>query len=317
MPNATSDAPDVLTVTLNPALDRTLMIPAFAAGTVNRVEDSHDHPGGKGLNVAVALRDAGHIVATTGLLGHDNAAPFVALLAERGIADQWVRIAGQTRVSIKIIDPIHRQTTDINFPGLAPSTADLNALSACVGNTAAPWVVLAGSVPPQVPPTIYRDLIRSLKANGRQVVLDTSGLPLQLALEAAPQIVKPNLAELESLVGAPLRDQAAMIAAAQPLLADGIQLVVVSLGSAGALFLSEHRALLARPPLVAVQSTVGAGDAMVAGIVSAHLRGMALNATARLATAFAADTISRLGAGLSAPNVISALIEQVTVEAVD
>lgn len=314
MSTGSSRAPEVITVTLNPAIDRTVTIPNFAAGKVNRVEQAQDNPGGKGVNVAVTLADAGHAVAVTGLLGRENAATFEELFTRKGIADQFVRIAGQTRVGIKIIDPIEAQTTDINFPGPAPSADELDQLRARLAAADAPWAVLAGSLPPGVPPTIYRDLVAALKAGGRRVLLDTSGPPLEAALEALPHIFKPNIHELEALVGKPLPDRGAVVTAAQTLLARGMELVVVSMGGDGALFLSAEQGVIARPPAVVVQSTVGAGDAMVAGIVASRLRGLSLENSARLATAFAVDKISRVASGLSSPEAIAAIMDRVAVE---
>lgn len=307
--------PEMITVTLNPAIDRTVTITDFAAGKVNRVEQVQDHPGGKGVNVAVTLADAGHAVAATGFLGRENATSFEDLFARKGITDQFVRIAGRTRVGIKIIDPAQQQTTDINFPGLAPAPSDLDALRARLAESPAPWVVLAGSLPAGVAPTLYRDLIGDLKARGRSVVLDTSGEPLAAALDVAPRIIKPNIHELEALIGAPLSNVAAIIAAARELLATGIALAVVSMGSAGALFITADEALRAVPPRVEARSTVGAGDAMVAGIVAAQARGYDLEATARLATAFAVDAISRVGAGLGDPATLADLGRRVAVSA--
>ncbi len=311
-----SATPEIITVTLNPAIDRTVTIANFAAGTVNRVEQVQDHPGGKGVNVAVTLADAGHTVAATGFLGRENATSFEDLFARKGIADQFIRIAGRTRVGIKIIDPVQQQTTDINFPGPAPAPPDLDTLRARLTASPAPWVVLAGSLPTGVAPTLYRDLIGTLKAQGRNVVLDTSGEPLAAALAAAPRIIKPNIHELEALMGRPLPHRGAVIASAQELLAAGIGLVVISMGSAGALFVTSREAVRAVPPQVVARSTVGAGDAMVAGIVAAQARGYSLEATARLATAFAVDAISRVGAGLGDPATLADLGRHVAVSAV-
>lgn len=304
---------DVLTVTLNPAIDRTVTIANFAAGEVNRVEQMVQHPGGKGVNVAVTLADAGHRLAATGYLGRENSASFEDLFARKGIGDHFVRIPGQTRVGIKIIDPVLGQTTDINFPGQAPRPEDAENLKARLAAVSAPWVVLAGSLPPGVDYGVYGELVASLRAQGRRVALDTSGEPLRHALAAGPQIIKPNIHELETLVGAPLPDTEAVVAAATRLLGRGISLVVVSMGRDGALFITADELVRARPPAVTVQSTVGAGDAMVAGIVAGQLRGLGLAETARLATAFSVDAISRIGAGLSSPAAIEAIMAQVEV----
>jgi len=159
---------DVLTVTLNPAVDRTVTIPHFTPGAVNRAEQAHDTPGGKGVNVASSLADHGHRVAVTGFLGRENCGAFEALFAEKQIADRFMRIAGSTRTGIKIVDPAARATTDINFPGLSPTLPELASLREQITTFDAPWVVLAGSLPPGVDSAFYRDLVSALKAVGRK-----------------------------------------------------------------------------------------------------------------------------------------------------
>lgn len=305
---------EVVTVTLNPAIDQTVVISNFAANQVNRVEQSHVQPGGKGVNVAAFLADYGHRVGVTGFLGRENDTTFRDLFQQKQINDTFVRITGQTRTGIKITDPAQHQTTDINFPGQAPTAADLDALYARLTISESPWVVLAGSLPPGVAPSIYRDLIDILREQQRSVVLDTSGAALRLALEAAPQIIKPNIHELETLVGSSLENEAAVIAAARVLIGRGVRVVVVSMGKAGACFVNSSAVVVARPPNVAVTSTVGAGDAMVAGLVAAHLRGVTLAECARLATACSLDRITRSGVGISSRSAIAHWMEQVQVE---
>ena len=277
----------LFTLTLNPAIDRTVTVPGFTAGVVNRVEHANDRAGGKGINVAAALAAQGLAVAALGFLGQDNAALFAAFFAQRGIEDRCLRLPGATRVGIKIFDPRGGATTDLNFPGLSPTAADLAALrgqlTEMVG--AGGWCVLAGSLPPGVAPEIYAEFITTLKARGVRTVVDTSGEALREALRAAPDIIKPNQHELEALVGRALPTEAAVIAAARTLVAGGVRLVVVSRGADGACFVTPDEVVVARPPAVTVGSTVGAGDAMVAGVVAAQLRGASLADTARHATA--------------------------------
>jgi 1-phosphofructokinase len=290
---------EVVTVTPNPAIDWTLTVPGFAAGAVNRVEAQHSRPGGKGVNVAAALADAGHHVAATGWLGEGNAAPFEAFFAAKGIEDRFVRVAGETRVGIKIADPSGQRTTDVNFPGQTPSSADRGALMERVLGLAGPapagrprWFVMAGSLPPGVDPGFYCELATLVTAAGACVVLDTSGDPLRRALKAEPQILKPNIHELEALVGARLATRGDVVAAARGLLEGETELVVVSMGSEGALFVAGDRVVAATPPAVAVRTTAGAGDAMVAGIVAGRLRGLELGELARLASAFALEAVT-------------------------
>ena len=291
---------DTVTVTLNPAIDRTVTIPNFTAGAVNRVEAVRSNPGGKGVNVAASLADAGQAVAVTGFLGRENPASFEALFADMGIADHFVRIAGQTRVGIKVSDPVLNQTTDINFPGATATTPDLDALRKKIGELDAGCFVLAGSLPPGVEATIYRDLIIELRARGRRVVLDASGEALHQGLEAKPHLFKPNIYELGELLGESLSGEDAVIKAARQLIARGLETVVVSMGKDGACFVTANEAVIARPPDVEVRSTVGAGDAMVAGIIAAQARRLSLADCARLDLALhrcerAADAVPDTG----------------------
>lgn len=302
---------DIATITLNPAIDRTVTIHNFTAGTVNRVEDVRSNPGGKGVNVASSLADAGHRVAVTGFLGRENTASFEALFTRKRIADHFVRISGQTRVGIKVVDPALSQTTDINFPGPAPATADLETLTQQIATLDAGCFVLAGSLPPGVDPTIYRSLVTALKARGRRVVLDASGEPLPLALEARPHLFKPNIHELGELLGQSLKGEAAVVAAARELIARGIEQVVVSMGKDGACFVTANEVVIAKPPDVEVRSTVGAGDAMVAGIVSAQTRKLSLADTARLATAFSVHALTRTSEAADFTAAINSIQPQV------
>lgn len=304
----------VVTVTLNPAIDRTVTISNFTAGAVNRVETARTNAGGKGVNVASMLAESGIRVGVTGFLGRENTSTFEELFARHGIADHFVRVAGQTRTGIKVADPVLHQTTDINFPGAAASAADLAAFTHQLDMLGADCFVLAGSLPPGVDPGLYRELIHSLHSRGPRVVLDASGAPLSLALAARPHLIKPNIHELSELLGRPLPDIAAVVPAARELVSRGIETVVVSMGKDGACFVTAKEAVIARPPPVEVRSTVGAGDAMVAGLVAAQFRRLSLADSARLATAFSVHALTRFaGSDVDFSRSIEALLPQVTV----
>jgi 1-phosphofructokinase len=283
----------ITTLTLNPAIDRTVTIPGFTAGAVNRVERTSDRAGGKGVNVAAVLAENGHAVTAMGFLGRDTADIFTTFFSDRGIEDRCLRLPGETRTGIKITDPVRRETTDVNFPGLAPAAADLDALRGQLAALRGGWCVLSGSLPPGVPVGIYREFISTLKANGVRTVLDASGEALREALKAAPDIIKPNVHELEELLGKTLSAEADVVAAARVLVSGGVKLVVVSRGADGACFVTADEVVVARPPAINVGSTVGAGDAMVAGIVSAQFRRLSLAECARLATAFSLAVLTR------------------------
>ncbi|MEI8233616.1 MAG: 1-phosphofructokinase [Verrucomicrobiota bacterium] len=303
---------DVVTLTPNPAIDRTVAISRFTPGAVNRVEQIRNTPGGKGVNVASALADKGLRVAATGFLGRENSGLFETLFTGKQIGDAFVRIAGETRTGIKVTDPVTHQTTDINFPGAAPAPQDMEALRQRIAALEAPWFALGGSLPPGVPPGWYRDLVTALKARGIRVALDTGGEPLRLAVDAAPAVIKPNIHELEALLGMPLQSLPAVLQAARGLVARGIRLVAVSMGKEGACFVSAEQAVVARPPDIQIGSTVGAGDAMVAGILCAQIRGLPLDACARMATAFSLEALTRSGRPSGSPTDIKAAMDQVT-----
>ena len=296
----------VVTVTLNPAIDQTVHIPGFRAGEVNRVAASRLDAGGKGINVASFLADLGVGVLVTGFLGDENADIFERLFRTKAIQDRFIRLSGSTRIGIKIVDSETHQTTDINYPGLSPNSADIEQLISSVQGFAESgiWFVLSGSIPSGLSPEIYSLLIEEIRRRGGRVALDTSGEPLRKAITLTPDIVKPNLAELEELTGRKLGDVHSVREAAVSLVGKGAGLVVVSMGAEGAIFVNKEMSLLARPPKVQVKSSVGAGDAMVSGIVYAQVHNLDLLKTARLATALGAYAVTRIGAGIDRTKVM-------------
>ena len=294
--------PGVVTVTANPAVDQTVWIPGFRAGEVNRVRRQEVAPGGKGVNVAAFLAAFGVPTLATGFLGTSNAGLFEDFLAERGIEQRFVPITGTTRTGVKIVDEDAGTTTDINFPGFEVSgdrVAELEATVASLGQRDS-WIVLSGSLPPGAPVDLYARLGASARNLGMRVAVDTSGPPLSEAVQSRPDLVKPNREELEELTGRTLPDREALAGAATELVDAGVAMVVVSLGREGALFVRAGDVVFAAAPSVPVASTVGAGDAMVAGAVTGMLRDLPLDDVAALATGAAATKIGRVGPHLDA-----------------
>jgi 1-phosphofructokinase family hexose kinase len=308
--------PKIATITLNPAIDQTALIPNFKAGEVNRVEWEQSDPGGKGVNVASFLTDFGFSVTVSGFLGKDNAQLFQAFFVQKNIHNQFVPIVGKTRVNVKIIDPAQNQVTDINFPGQAPTEADVAMLHQTVDDLTAEhdWFVLSGSLPVGLSPGIYGELIARLKAKGKTVVLDASGESFRQAIPAAPDAIKPNIDELQELLGRPLENENTIAQATQELISKGIRWVVVSMGAKGAIFAERDEIIYARPPKIEVVSTVGAGDAMVSGLVTGKLRGLSLVDCARLATAFSICALSQVGPRLPPKQIVESFMEQVIVQ---
>jgi len=306
----------IATVTLNPAIDQTISIPNFCADAVNRVAWEQADAGGKGVNVAGFLSDyfSGDCfnsdcsrdtkqpfeIVATGFLGADNASIFEQLFQQKSIGDRFVRLPGKTRVNIKIVDDAQAQVTDINFPGVTASEDDLASLVEAIAplTSTADWFIFSGSLPPGLSSTAYRSLIKPLKAEGKQIALDTSGEALQDALIAQPNLIKPNVEELSALLGQSLTSETEIVQAARQLIDQGIETVVVSMGGDGALFVTAKTVVFAAATPPDIKSTVGAGDAMVAGTVAGLSQQKSLADCARLATAFSIEALGQLGAHL-------------------
>lgn len=308
----------IVTVTFNPAIDQTVTVDRLVPGEVHRALAVRQDAGGKGVNVASCVADWGVEVSAHGLLGSDNAAPFEALFAAKSIADRFVRREGATRVNLKLVDA--GGTTDINMDGTPADPYQIDAVVDAVAAEAGPdtLVVLAGSVPPGCRLDIYARIVERLGDSGASVLLDTSGAPLREALAAArlPRIVKPNRHELSEWMSAPVESLADVHRVAADLHRRGVALVAVSLGEEGAFFLSDEGALTARLAAGDVASTVGAGDAMVAGIAAAIAQAGDLERIARLSTAFAVGKLGRAGPHLPDRETVEALADSVVIETV-
>lgn len=313
-----------LTVTLNPAIDQTVHLTELVPGTVHRAKHAEQSAGGKGVNVAGCLADwrqsSEPPIIATGFLGEINAPTFQSFFDRKGITDCFVRLPGQTRRNIKLLDESTGDTTDINLPGLAPQDGDLKALRAVLDAQTQPGaiVVLSGSLPPGLPETTYRDLVSQINGRGARVVLDTSGSPLREALAAPPGAlpwaVKPNQHELEEWIGKPFTDLKEMIEATRALCRRGIRLVIVSQGAEGALFVSERHVLRGHPPPLNVTSTVGAGDALVAGVVAAIGENADPERLARISLAFAAAKLTQHGPSLPNRGAVLAQMASMDIE---
>jgi 1-phosphofructokinase len=309
----------IATVTLSPALDLTIRLPKLAVGEVNRAGPAELRPAGMGVNVSVMLAVMGQGSTATGLLGEADIATFAQFLDGFDVAADFVPLPGHCRINVKLVETGAGEVTDINPAGPQASMAALDVLAARLAALAPEIVVLSGSLPPGLPPEAWATLLRALAAPGRQVLLDTSGAALEAAIPATPALIKPNRAELAALLGRDLPDRAALLAAAQEVQGRGIARVIVSDGGAGALFALPEGLFWATPPKVALTTTVGAGDAMVAGLTAALARGLDAEATARLATGSAAAAVSRdvgaPGGGVPALAEIERLAAATRVEA--
>lgn len=259
----------IYTLTLNPALDLELTVPAFAFDKVLRATAVRVDWGGKGFNVSRALTALGAESIALGFVGGVTGERLTAGLRDLSIRTDFVQVAGQTRTNISIVTEDHTHYIKVNDPGPTITPAEQTVLLQKIRALAqaGDWWVLAGSLSPGVSATYYARVIRLVQSAGAHAVLDTSGAPLHCGSEAKPFLVKPNAAEAGELTGTRVTSTDEARDAMSKIHALGGQHVVISLGQAGALYSDGQNIWQAEPPTVDARNPIGAGDALVAGLV--------------------------------------------------
>ena len=258
----------IITVTLNPAVDETIYIDQLKPYSVNKVSKSRLDPGGKGINVSKMVNQLGEKTLALGLCGGENGQYIRNALQKRGIPEALTITDVPTRKNTKIVESKSGLTTDMNVQGQAVGKEALNRFMKTYEAYLSEGiiVVLSGSIPEGIPTTIYKDLCEIAQGYGCKVILDASGQGLKEGIKGQPFLVKPNIHELEELVGRKLGSEEEIIEAGRNLLVGKTKHLVVSLGEHGALWITKDRVIRQAVPKVNVKSTVGAGDSMVAGI---------------------------------------------------
>jgi 1-phosphofructokinase len=290
----------IITVTPNPSLDRTLAVERLERGEVLRSKARRVEPGGKGINVARALHAHGHEVLAVMPCGGGEGEQLVELLTAEGLTPVIVPIADHVRANVTIVEP-DGTVTKVNEPGPILDEDEIERLLATVdGGHGADWVVGSGSLPPGCPIELFAAMTERAHRGGSRVVIDSSGAPLAAALEARPDLVKPNLEELTEVTGQPVRTIGEAILAAQALRTRGVGTVLASLGEDGALLVDGAGALHAHLEVVAPRSSVGAGDATLAGYLTAVDDGR--ETALRVAVAFGAAAVALPGSQMPRPS---------------
>jgi 1-phosphofructokinase/tagatose 6-phosphate kinase len=292
----------IVTVTLNAAIDRTLTVPNFQRGRRHRASAGLTLAGGKGINVARALKALGVPVVATGLVGGATGTRIVEALTQEAILNDFVRIDAESRTSTAVVDPTGGTYTEINEWGPVVTTEELETLLEKLHylSQGAEVVVFAGSLPRDVDDEFYAEAIRDLNRRHVRVVLDCDGEPLRCGVEAEPFLVSPNQAEAESLVGHEFHDEEDFQVALRRIAERGARNVLIT-NEHGCLALlradREERRLRAVAPKVDPVSDIGAGDALLAGFLAARAQGRTLEEALRAAVAVGAASTLEIGAG--------------------
>jgi 1-phosphofructokinase/tagatose 6-phosphate kinase len=314
----------IVTVTMNAALDRTLSVPNFQRGHRHRASQGLTLAGGRGINVARALKRLGMPVVATGLAGGRTGVRIVEELTAEAILNDFVRIADESRTSTAVVDPTTGTVTEINEWGPEVDPAELAMLLHKLEylSRGAEMVVLAGSLPRGVDEGFYREAMRDLNRRGVPIVLDAEGEPLRLGIDAEPFLVSPTQSEAEAIVGQELNDEEDFLGALDQLADMGARNVLIThAGGCFALLRDGRRArplhLRAVAPEIEVVSTVGSSATLLAGFLAARVEDASPEDALRKAVAAGTASTLEVGAGRFEPETMGRLIPEVGVEGLE
>ncbi|MDK2840346.1 MAG: tagatose 6-phosphate kinase [Thermosipho sp. (in: thermotogales)] len=277
----------ILTVTLNPSVDRSYRVDNFQVGKIFRAQEENSVAGGKGINVTKVIRALGEEVTATGFLGGKSGEFIEEELNKIGVNCSFIKIEGETRTCIAILDPVLKTHTEIleNGPNVSQKYLEEFLDNFSELSQKCDIITASGSASRGVPEDIYVTLINIAKRNGAKLILDTSGNYLLKAVTAKPFMIKPNKEELEKILSKKLRNIEEVKKAALELRDSGIEIVSISLGGEGSIIACEEGVFKVIPPKVKVASPVGSGDSYVAGMAVGIKRGLDIVNAAILATA--------------------------------
>lgn len=306
----------ILTVTLNPSVDKLYLVDRLEKDTVMRVKEVHNTAGGKGLNVSKVAARLGEPVTACGFLGGFNGAYVRSLLESEGITPAFTEVRAETRSCINIRDTGTGRHTEFLEPGAAVVPDEVERFWESYRELAcrADVIAISGSMPQGVPADFYGRLIAFARQQGKTVLLDTSGRTLADGLKAGPSLIKPNTDEIGQLFGATITSMQERIDAAKVLRAKGVGTVVISLGKDGALIVCEEGVFRGVTPDIPVVNTVGCGDSMIAGFAAAMRREAPMEEAIRLAMAVSTANALTVETGSFRQEDLERLLGQVQVE---
>jgi 1-phosphofructokinase family hexose kinase len=314
----------IVTVTLNPAIDQTLVLPRFVAGDTIRVRSSRFDPGGKGINVSRVIRILGGESVAMGFAPGGRGRYIEQTLQANtpqyhGITCDFVHTRGETRTNITILDETRHMHTILSDPGPDTDPHAVKQLTARLRKRlrAGDWLVLAGSIPPPIDPEIYGQIVAEAHDRGAHTVLDADGAALEAGISARPDLVKANRRELERLVGRHLDDEKSTLEAAETVHRQGVKSVVVTRGRDGAVVVSDDFCLRGVAPRVRSVSAVGSGDSLLAGVVFTLSQGGSLEAGLRLGIAAGTATVLTPGTELCHRREVDILLPRVKIQPID
>lgn len=306
----------IITVTLNPAIDKTIEIDEFKIGNVNRIVSTRVDVGGKGINVSKVIKELQHKSLALGFLGGGSGNQIKKYLDDSNIRNDFLTVKGETRTNLKIIDKVNNTHTDINENGPSVTLSDITNMKEkiieyCEEKS---LVVLSGSVPSGINSSIYAEIIKDIKNKGGKVILDADGDMLMQGMKSGPYLVKPNIDELEKAFGISIDNENKIIETSKKILEYGVKHVVISLGGEGSMFISRDKIAKVAGLQVEVKSTVGAGDSMVAAMAVAIENNYDFEETIKLACATSTANVMTEGTQTGKFEDIERLKKQISIK---
>lgn len=321
----------ITTLTLNPCIDKTLIVPSFQVGEMNRVSESKIVYAGKGFNVSKGIANLGFETTITGFMYSNDAGIALSSIESAGkgkIHSDCVICPGNLRVNVKVFDEKTRKVTEINEPGVPTNEQFVNKIihKTVELSKQSSYLILSGSIPPKCPVDIYSQIIKSVKenpANKCQIVLDINGAPLKSVFSqkveinklSMPDIIKPNKDEFETLVNKKLQSKEEIKKEAIKIINTfGIKIICVSLGGEGA-FISDGKESFFAPTVknIVVKGTVCAGDSLVAGLVTGLAQNMKLKDAFRRAIASATSCVMQGASSVVSQELLNDIIDRVEI----
>ena len=307
----------IYTITLNPALDRTVWVTQIQPDESNRIEHEQSYAGGKGIDVSKVLIALGVTNKALGFVGGFAGEEVQGLLLNNGIPCDFTEISGETRTNVVVNNMSTGNQTVLSAKGPEIKPYELMQMIHKVEKLEDPdIVIISGSIPPGVHPEIYRRLIEIAKGKGARVILDTDGDALKVSISSSPYAIKPNIHELSRLVDMELTEMDEIVAAARSVRERGMGIILVSMGARGILMVAENEQFLAVPPKVKVENTIGAGDSAVSGFVYGLAKGKKLKDALVFAVAAGTATTLRPGTALCQKDDFLKLIPKIAVNAI-
>jgi 1-phosphofructokinase family hexose kinase len=312
----------ILTVTLNAAVDRTVAVPNFRLAQRHRAVESQTMAGGKGVNIARALKLLGRPVIATGLAGGATGTRVLERLAEESILNDFTRIEGESRTNLSVVDPTTGQQTEINErgPRVTPEEVDRFVEKLLYLAQGATICVLAGSVPPGADHDVYARLVTELKSLGVISVVDTDGEEMRAGLRAEPAVVAPNVREAEEVVGHEFSDPGDRALGLTGLIEMGAGEAIITSPSGCSAIVgqgSDRRRYEVQIEQLEPIAVVGSGDAFLAGYVAARYGGASPRDCLAFGVACGAQSTQHFGAGTLDPREVERLLERVEVNELD